>query len=81
MRSKMVFKIYEGISCSLFYVKEIDVIVHKKLYNPINFLAILYPKSLANLVVKVGTRHIVTNPIPVKLLPRSYSMWVQKFSQ
>ena len=27
------------------------------LYNPIKFLAILYPTSLANLVVKVGTRH------------------------
>ena len=27
------------------------------LYNPIKFLAILYPKSLANLVVEVGTRH------------------------
>ena len=27
------------------------------LYNPIHFLAILYPTSLANLVVEVGTRH------------------------
>ena len=27
------------------------------LYNPIKFLAILYPKSLATLVVGVGTRH------------------------
>ena len=27
------------------------------LYNPIKFLAILYPKSLANLVAEVGTRH------------------------
>ena len=28
------------------------------LYNPINiFFAILYPSSLANLVVEVGTRH------------------------
>ena len=27
------------------------------LYNPINFFAILYPTSLANLVVEVGTRH------------------------
>ena len=27
------------------------------LYKPINFLAILYPISLANLVVEVGTRH------------------------
>ena len=26
------------------------------LYNPIKFLAILYPKSLANLVVEVETR-------------------------
>ena len=45
--------------CSSFYVKEFDVIVHKiiSLYNPINFLAILYATSLANLVVEVGTRH------------------------
>ena len=27
------------------------------LYNPIKFLAILYPTSLANLVVEVRTRH------------------------
>ena len=27
------------------------------LYNTINFSAILYPKSPANLVVEVGTRH------------------------
>ena len=57
MQSKMVFKICEGTLCS-FYVEEFDVIVHKKLfslYNPIKFLPILYPKSLVNLVVKVGT--------------------------
>ena len=58
MQSKIVFKICEGISCSSLYVKEFDVIVHKKyLYNPIKFLAILYPKSLANLVAEMGTRH------------------------
>ena len=36
------------------------VIVHKNiflLYNPINFLAILHPTTLANLVVEVETRH------------------------
>ena len=36
----MVFKIGEGISCSSFSVKELDVIVHKKnfsLYNHIKF--------------------------------------------
>ena len=27
------------------------------LYNPIKFLAILYPTSLVNLVVEVGTGH------------------------
>ena len=27
------------------------------LYNPIKFLAALYPKSLTNLVVEVGTKH------------------------
>ena len=27
------------------------------MYNPIKFLAILYAKSLANLVAEVGTRH------------------------
>ena len=30
MQSKMVFKICEGLSYSSFYVKEFDVIVHKK---------------------------------------------------
>ena len=58
MQSKMVFNICKGKSCSSFYVKEFDVIVHKKvfsLYDPIKFLAILYPKSLANLVVEVET--------------------------
>ena len=56
----MVFKICEGISCSSFYVKEFDVIDHKTyffLYNHIEVLAILYLKSLANLVVEVGTMH------------------------
>ena len=60
MQSKMVFKIRGGISCSMFYVMEFDVIVHKKvffLYKPIKFLATLYPKSLTNLVVEVGNRH------------------------
>ena len=56
----MVFTICEGISCSPFYVKEFDVIVHK-IYSPcitlFKILAILYPKSLAELVVEVGTRH------------------------
>ena len=27
------------------------------LYNPINFVAVLNPTSLASLVVEVGTRH------------------------
>ena len=51
MQSKMVFKICERIPCSSFCVKEFDVIVHEKyfsLYHPVKFLAILYPKSLAN---------------------------------
>ena len=48
----------EEISCSSFYAKEFDVIVQVfSLYGPIKFFAILYPKSLANLVVEVGTRH------------------------
>ena len=43
----------------LFYVKKFDCIVLESisLHNPINFLAVLYPKSLANLVAEVGTRH------------------------
>ena len=36
---------------SLFLKKDIS------LYNPIKFLAILYPTWLANMVVEVGTRH------------------------
>ena len=55
----MVFKICEGIPCSSFYVKELDVIVHKNIFlvQLCLILAILYPTSLANLVVEVGTRH------------------------
>ena len=61
MQSETVFKICEGISwISLLYVKEFDVIVQEKMYIPCiilsNFLAILYPKSLANLVVEIRTR-------------------------
>ena len=58
MQSKMVFKICYGILCSSFCVKEFDVIVHKKYVPGITlliFLAILYPKLLANLVVEMGT--------------------------
>ena len=55
----MVFKICEQIPCSSFSVKELDVIVHEKYFPCITILnlAILYPTSLANLVVEVGTRH------------------------
>ena len=38
MQSKMVFKICEEISCSSFYVKEFDVIVHNKA-NPRDLIA------------------------------------------
>ena len=40
----------KGIRCHMF-IKIIS------LYNSIHFLAILYPTSLANLVVEVGTKH------------------------
>ena len=43
----MVFKICEGISCSSFYVKHFDAIVHKKvvsLYNPIKFFGHSVPQ-------------------------------------
>ena len=29
----MVFKMFEGISCSLFSVKELDVIIHKQIFS------------------------------------------------
>ena len=47
-------QIFEGILCSSFYVKEFDVIVHKKIFSYITllFFAIMYTTSLANLVVK-----------------------------
>ena len=54
----MVYKICEGIPCSSFSVKELDVIVHK------NILAILYPTSLANLVAEVELG-IVARPYSV----------------
>ena len=77
MQSKMVFEICEGIWCSSFYVKEFDVIVYKKvfsLYNPIKFLAILYPKSLANLVVEVGIRQ--SQQILLTVHDKNYCMHV-----
>ena len=54
----MVFKICEGILCSSCY----RIWCHcsqqvLSLYNPIKFLAILYPKSLTNLVVEVRNSH------------------------
>ena len=54
----MVFKMCEGISYSSFSIKELDVIVHKNIFlvYPYQILAILYPTSLVNLVVEVGTR-------------------------
>ena len=70
MQSKMVFEICERISCSPFYVKEFDIIVHKK-YFP--YITILYPKSLANLVVEVGTRHTHQT-----LLVAFYQRWHQR---
>ena len=60
MQSKIVFKICEGILYSSFYVKEFFMSLFIKsisFYNPIKYLAILYPKLPANLVVDVGTRH------------------------
>ena len=65
----MAFKMCEGISCSWFSVKEVDVIAHKiiSLHNHIHFLAILYPTLLANPVVEVGTRQC--HNILLKLLP------------
>ena len=57
MQSKMVFKICEGILCSM--LSNLMLLCTKvfSFYNPIKFFVILYTKSLANLVVEVGTRH------------------------
>ena len=60
MQSKNGLQNLWEISCSSFSVMDLDVTVHKKKYFLIwhySFLAILYPTSLANLVVEVGTRH------------------------
>ena len=59
VQSKMVFKICERISRSSFYIKEFDVIAHKKYYPCISLynLVILYSRSLANPVVEMETRH------------------------
>ena len=46
MQPKMVFKIYEGILCSSFYVKEFDVIVKK--YFPWITLSNLWPFCTLN---------------------------------
>ena len=52
MKSKMVFKICEGISCSSLHVEEFDVIVHKK-YIPCITLFIFY-HSLPQITSKPG---------------------------
>ena len=59
MQLKMVFKICEGISHSLFSVKELDVIVHKKYFPGITLLDFGHsvPHITNELVVEVGTRH------------------------
>ena len=44
------------------------------LYNPIKFLAILYPKSLANLVVEVGIRQ--SHQILLTVHDKNYCMHV-----
>ena len=40
-------------------------------YNPIKHLAILYPTSLANLVVEVGTGH--SHQILLKLISKKWT--------
>ena len=52
-------QICEGISSSSFCVKKLDINVHEKYFadNHIKLLDILYPKSLANLVIEMGTSH------------------------
>ena len=59
MQSKMVFKICEGICVFHSMMRNlISVFIQVfSLYNPIKFLPSLHPKSLANLVVEVRTRH------------------------
>ena len=82
----MVFKICEGISCSSFSVKEFDVIVHKifSLYNPVEILATLYPKSLANLVDEVGIRHshqiLLVTPMLEIMNIQQYTKFNMQFS-
>ena len=60
----------EGIWCSSFYVKELNVTVHKKYFPCITLLdcwPFCTPKSLANLMVEVETRqsHQILLRIPV----------------
>ena len=60
MQFQMVLKSCKGISCFSFYVKEFNVAVHKNNFphtTQLFFFAILHHKSLANLVVEVGTSH------------------------
>ena len=54
---KMVFKNCEGISCSSFSFKELDVIINGNYFPCITMLNFGHsaPTSLANLVVEVGT--------------------------
>ena len=66
MLSKLIFKICEGISCSSFSVKELDVIVHNDFFliYP-SFLVILYPTLSAHLMMTSSNGSIfrVTGPL------------------
>ena len=64
--------------CSSFYVKELDVIVHEKLfslYNPIKFWQFCNRTSLANLVVEVGTRHSHQVLLKGNLIWQAMDLW------
>ena len=50
----MVFKMREGISCSSFSVKELDVIIHKKKYFPCITLK-YFGHSVPHLICEPGS--------------------------
>ena len=52
MQTRSILEIYEGITYFSFGVHKLF-----SLYNPITFLAILHPNSLAKVVVEAGTRY------------------------
>ena len=83
MQSKMCFKTCEGIACSWFYVKEFDVIVHKKYFLSITLLCFCH--SVPQLTSELGGwgEDKAWSPDPIDVIRWLYGteLWVHLGSQ